>query len=371
MTAKREDITASILRELYFGKNFSTRQIGEILKCHPATINKKLHGCGITIKNPNKKVELNESKLINLYIKEKLSTYKIAALVGCNVRTVANKMKAYKVKARSIKKGFISKNRLIDLYQNKRLSLKKIGVMYKMTSSGILKRVKKYRIPLRRSWETNTGTKLPFEGTFEEKAYMIGFRLGDLGVRQSSERTKLIIVGSNTTKHEQVTLIKGLFNKFSKVWVSSPNLIGVMSVSTILHPSFSFLLPKNDQVEDWVRLNNNYMRAFVAGYIDAEGSFGIYNNRAKFRLGSYDKNILKEIYKWLKSQRIKSLFELERKKKLGQNQNFWRITINEAGSLLLFCKTFRQHIKHKKRREDLKRAIENINLRQRNGTIRL
>jgi len=371
VNTEREDITNTLLRKLYLDKNLSARQIGKFLKCHPTTINRKLYKYGIVIRNPFKRVGVKKQELIDLYIKRGLSTYKIASFLGCSVRTITNKMRTFNIKARPIQKGYISKNRLVTLYQKKKLSLKKIGIIYKMTPSGILKRVRKYSIPMRKSWEANTGIKLPFKGTAMEKAYLIGFRVGDLGVRQSSERTKMIIVGSNTTKPEQVFLIRSLFNKFSKVWVSSPNSIGVVSVSTILHPSFSFLLPKNGYVEEWVKLNNSYMSAFVAGYVDAEGSFGVYNNRAKFRLGSYDKTILSEIYEWLKKQRIKPLLELERKKKLGQNQDFWRITINEANSLLLFCEIIRRHIRHKKRREDLKKVLKNINLRRLNGTIRL
>ncbi len=371
MTAKREDITDSLLRKLYLDKNLSAHQIGKLLKCHPTTVTRKLHEYGIVIRNPVRRVGIKKKELIDLYIKRGLSTYKIALFFGCNVRTITNKMRSFHIKARPIQKGFISKGRLVTLYQRKKLSLKKIGLIYKMSPSGIFKRVKKYGIPLRNSWETNTGTKLPFRGATVEKAYLIGFRIGDLGVRQSSERTKMIIVGSNTTKSEQVFLIKNLFSKFSKVWVSSPNPIGVVGVSTILHPSFSFLLPKKDSIEEWIKLNNKYMRAFVAGYVDAEGSFGVYNDRAKFRLGSYDKTILREIYEWFKKQKVKSLFELERKKKLGQNKDFWRITINEAGSLLLFCKIIRRHIRHEKRRNDLKKVLKNINLRRLNGTIRL
>ncbi|MFH1971456.1 MAG: LAGLIDADG family homing endonuclease [Patescibacteria group bacterium] len=371
MTAKRKDITPSILRLLYFDKNLSTRQIGKILGCHPSTVNKKLHEYQIIIKKPFRKIDIGKKELVNLYTKEKLSTYKIANLLECNVRTITNKMKLYHIQARSVKKDPTSKNRLVDLYQNKRLSLKKIGLMYKMTPSGILKRVRKFNIPLRKSWETNTGIKIQFEGTPVEKAYMIGFRLGDLGVRQSSKRTKMIKVGSNTTKGEQISLIKNLFKKYSKVWVSKPNPIGVTSVSTILHPSFSFLLPKNDNIEKWIKSNTTTMQAFIAGYIDAEGSFGVYDKRAKFRLGSYDKNILKQISIWFGNCGMKSILKLERKKKPGQNKDFWRITINEANSLLLLYGAIYKYIRHKKRISDFKKIIENINLRLKNGTIHL
>jgi hypothetical protein len=240
-----------------------------------------------------------------------------------------------------------------------------------MTASGILKRMRNFNIPLRDSWEANTGKKLAFNGSLKEKAYMIGFRLGDLGIRQSSPKTKMILVGTNTTKNDQIILVKNLFKKYSKVWVSKPNKIGVMSFSTILHPSFLFLLPKSKNIEKWILLSNTNMAAFVGGYIDAEGSFGIYDKRSRFRLGSYDKEILEQIHTWLKIHKIKSIYILERQKRVGQNNDFWRITINDSKSLAVLHKLVFLYLRHSKRRSDFTKVMENINSRVQNGTIQL
>lgn len=195
--------------------------------------------------------------------------------------------------------------------------------------------------------------------------------MGDLGIRLSSERTKLIIVGSNTTKPEQVRLIKNLFNKYADVWVGNPNHKGVTSVSSILHPSFSFLLPKKDLIENWIKINNKYMIAFTSGYVDAEGSFGVYNNRARFRLGSYDKYIIKGISSWLKRHGLITLYRLEREKKPGQNGDFWRLTINDAKSLINLFRLLYPSLRHDKRRTDFLAVKNNILLRAKNGTIQI
>ena len=181
----------------------------------------------------------------------------------------------------------------------------------------------------------------------------------------------MIVVGSSTTKKEQVTLIKNLFNKYSKVWISKPNNVGVINVSTILHPSFSFLLPKSINIEKWIVSNDTNMAAFVGGYIDAEGSFGVYNKRSRFRLGSYDNKILKQIHTWLRKFNIKSIYILERQKKVGQNCDFWRITVNEARSLMKLYRIIFSYLKHSKRKADFIKVIKNINLRAQNGTIQL
>jgi hypothetical protein len=281
-------------------------------------------------------------------------------------------MDRYGMKRRENKKVPISKDNLVELYQTKKYSLMKIGKIYGITPSAVFRKVQRTHIKLRNSWDTNTKhERKRFTGTRTEKAYLIGFRLGDLGVRQKSKITKSVLVGSNTTKPEQVKLIKTLFSRYSYVWVSKPSKIGVICMSTLLHPSFSFLLPKNDLIENWILQSSSYTAAFVAGYTDAEGSFGVYNRRAKFRLGSYDKGILKQTDIWLKSKNIKSIFELERIKKKGQNKDYWRITINEAKSLLKLYKEIFPYMKHGKRISDFTRVKQNIELRLQNGTIRV
>lgn len=371
MTAKRSDITSSLLIKLYIKKGLSTSRIASILDCHRATINHKLHEYFIPIRKPFKKVDLNKKTLSKLYLSDKLSTYKIAKKINCNVRTVTNKMRQYHIKGRPIKKRFISKTTLVDLYTNKKLSLKKIGKLYQMTPSGILKRMRKHDIYRRTSWDTNTGIKNPFRGTLEEKSYLIGFRLGDLGVRLSSKQTRTILIGCSTTKKEQVTLIKNLFENYAKVWVGKIRKNGVVSTSSILHPSFSFLLPKNDRIESWIVSTLKNINAFIAGYTDAEGSFGVYNKRSKYRLGSYDKGILRQIDVWFKRNGVKSILVLERVKKKGQNQDFWRITINDAKSLLILYKMIFPYMKHEKRVSDFNKVKRNIDLRLQNGTIRV
>ncbi len=371
MTAKRNDITNLVLHRLYLEKKYSIYQIGKMLECHPSTINKKLHEYQIKIRHSFIKVNISNKKLNKLYHTQKLSTYKIAKLLGCNVRTITNKMRKYEITGRSIAKTPISKKTLLRLYRDNRLSLKKIGNLYNMTASGILKRMRKDNISLRETWTTNTGIKKPFTGSLKEKAYMIGFRLGDLEVIESSPKTKMLKISTNTTKKEQIYLVNKLFNKYSKVWIGRPNEIGVMSFSTILHPSFSFLLPKIDRIEGWIKDNDKLMTSFIAGYTDAEGSFGVYNNRAKFRLGSYDKNILKQINTWLTKMNLKTVFVLETKKKQGQNKDCWKITINEAKSLNNLYRILYLQLRHKKRKSDFDKVKKNIFLRVKNGTIRI
>lgn len=364
------NITKSELLKLYITDDLTTKQIGQRYNCYNSTICDYLRRYQIPIKPPKKKYITSKDELKRLYLNDKTSILNIARTFNVSVKTVTERFKDFGITPRKLKSVHINGTTLMSLYK-KGYSLRRIGEMYDVTASTILKKARRNKIPLRSTWETNTGIKKPFKGTFEEKAYIIGFRLGDLGVRQSSSKTKRILVGTNTTKLDQIDLVRNLFYKYSKVWISKPNKIGVMSFSTILHPTFSFLLPKKDNIESWIRINKKFMTAFTAGYTDAEGSFGVYNNRARFRIGSYDKSILKQIHTWITKMGIKSGLKLERKKKLGQNGDFWRITIDEARSLYILYQLLYSKLRHNKRKSDFDKVMKNIFLRSKNGTIQL
>lgn len=271
----------------------------------------------------------------------------------------------------SFKRIFISKHTLEDLYIKQQLSLIQIGKLHNLTASGVLRKMRKFNIVMRPFWTSRVSIRQPFDGSDIEKSYLIGFRLGDLGIRQKSQLSRYIRVGCNTTKIEQAELINDLFSKYSKVSIGKPSPRNVISVSTILHSSFEFLLPKRDLIEPWIISEPKNILAFMAGYIDAEGSFGVYQNRARFRIGSYDVGILQQFFTTLINLDIKAKLSLEMAKTpVGArnitrklNCDFWRLSINEKESLLNFSNLIIPFLKHKKRIADLKRAKLNAELR--------
>ncbi len=101
--------------------------------------------------------------------------------------------------------------------------------------------------------------------------------------------------------------------------------------------------------------------SFLGGYSDAEGNFGVYEGMARFRVGSYDKNILKQIADKLNLLEINVRFNLEGKDIIGKhNQDFYRVSINAKNSLLKFINLIKPHIKHAKRYRDLVLCENNI-----------
>jgi len=273
------------------------------------------------------------------------------------------------------RKILLPKKDLYNLYWIRNKSPYFIGKIYNCSFSTVTNRLREYRIPKKSKSKAQTKyKKFNFSKNLTEKAYLIGFRLGDLNVYRTSPNAETIIVRTHTTSKNQTLLIKNLFGKYGHVTVSGPEG-GDVNINCFLDQSFSFLLPKYTNIETWIQRNSIFFTAFVAGYVDAEGSFGINQGRARFKMDSYDKNILHQIHYWLTKKMINSKLRLIGKKgelrPVGYrfNNDLWRLNVNEAQSLIKFISIIEPFVKHKKRIKDMKRAFNNIKIRKRKGTI--
>lgn len=358
------------LKYLYSQKLLSSREIAKIYKCDQGVILRRLRKYYIPIRPSKKEIKITKSELTKLYINEKQSAYKIAKLYNCDPKTIYKKLRISEIPIRPLKRIIIAKKDLKNLYFNRKLSLATIGRLYSCNQVAVFKKMRRYGFFLRTPWEINEKhLKNNFSGNLMEKAYLLEFRAGDLGVRKTSRITGKIHIGCSSTKPAQIKLIKNLFRNYGPIWISKPNKKGVRSIDTLLNSSFSFLLPKKDKISNWILKNKEYFAAYTAGYTDAEGSIGVYDNRAKFRIGSYDIGILRGLTNVFIKQRIKTLLKLEREKghinKRGYilKGNFWRITINEKKSLISIFKFIGPYLKHSDRIKAMKKAISNIKKR--------
>lgn len=255
------------------------------------------------------------------------------------------------------------------------MSPPKIAKIYGCDAVTIRTRMREYSISKRSNSEARMRyRKFDFSGDLIEKAYMIGFRLGDLNVYQTSKKSDLIIARCNTTQIVQIKLIEKMFSKYGKVTISQ----GLFSTSVhcSLNRSFDFLIPKNQEVPIWVGKDLNTIAAFIAGYTDAEGNFILNQGRARFKIDSYDIKILTWIATKLKNQDM--LVKLRCIGKKGQfftanykfNNDLWRVNINEAISLLRFIKYIKPFIKHKTRLQHMLVCERNIEQRIKKGSVK-
>lgn len=209
--------------------------------------------------------------------------------------------------------------------------------------------------------------KFDFSGNLAEKSYMLGFRLGDLNVYQTSKLSELIVVRCNTTQEVQITLIKNMFSRYGKVTIS----IGkkYTNINCFLNKSFEFLLPKSKKVPTWIDSDDQFIAAFIAGYTDAEGNFILNQKRARFKIDSYDEDILK----WMTDRLMKwdILVKIRCIAKKGQlaadgsiyKHDLWRLNINQASSLMNFANRIRSFMRHEARMKHM--AICELNIKQR------
>ncbi|MBL7055682.1 hypothetical protein ISS07_02095 [Candidatus Woesearchaeota archaeon] len=355
---KKIKISRQKLVKLYIEKELSTYSIAKLIKCDPTVIQKRLKEYDIPSRQPKKKIDLDKEKLENLYLENNLSTYKIAKFLNVKSNnTISRKLRDAGIRARQIIKTPITKEDLDYLYHVKKWPFSKIAHKFSCTPTIIFRRMKEFGIDVRTVSEANTiYAKNDFSGNLIEKAYLIGFRLGDLNVRQPGS---LIQVKSSTTKQEQVELFKKLFQRYGHVRVSKSNLCYNHQVG--LNKSFEFLTPKKDNIEEWILESDDFFVAFLAGYVDAEGNIGVYSKQARFKIKTYDKFILRLIYQKLNQMQINAKFSLDSPMKKGKhNKDLWCVSVNKKQSLYQLFNILKPHIKHAKRFKDLTIAESNV-----------
>ncbi len=358
----RIDISKEELEELYVEQKLSTYQIAKVYGCWDSTIGHKLKEAGIVRRNPKKKRVFPKQVLEELYLRKKYSISKIAKKLDCGHATVWHRLKEYDVPKRKLKRYEIARERLSNLYLENKLSQNKVAEFFGCSQWVISNKLNKFKLEKRNPSEAcQIYERKNFSNNPVEKAYLIGFRLGDLHVKRKSVYS--LGINSSTTKPEQFELMRTLFEKYAHVQKSCSK--GVLSFSCRVNNSFSFLEPKEDKIEGWILKDERTFFSFLAGYTDAEGNIGVYSGRARYRVGSYDKNLLFQVYQKLNSLEINTKIRLESlagycNGNTINNGDFWRVSINYKDSLLRLFNLLEPYLKHGKRIRDLKKAKENV-----------
>jgi DNA-binding CsgD family transcriptional regulator len=352
-------IEKSKLKELYSHRKISAATIAKIYGCNKSTVLRKLWKFEIKVRPPKLPLNIDKRVLYDLYVEERLSTYKIAKKFNCSSVTILFYLRKYKIKTRKLKRIYLRKKDLEVLYLKEKLSLSKIARKYNCNPVTVLNNLRRYKIPLRKSydWASFIYPKSNFSGSKLEKAYMIGFRCGDLAVKTFKN---VIVIKCGTTRKAQLNLIKRVFEEYGKVWTGKPDKHGRIQISVSLNKSFRFLIIKPAKIPKWILDNDKCFYSFLGGYIDAEGNIGVYCNRARLRIGSYDYEIIGDIHKKLNSRGIIAKLNIE---KTNTNKDFLRVGISQKNSLEKLLNILKKSVKHQKRYHDLETAL--INIRER------
>jgi hypothetical protein len=120
----------------------------------------------------------------------------------------------------------------------------------------------------------------PFDGTDEDRAYLLGLRHGDLSA--STPWNGVVRVSTSTTHPAMSELFHSLFEPYGHVYQHPRYKKDTKSyewnLSTVVDQSFDFLLETREAAWDWVSKGESTLLAYIAGVLDAEGSIGIVSN---------------------------------------------------------------------------------------------
>jgi len=320
---------------------------------------------------PHTRNAISCGELGNLYLNENLSLFKIGKKLGYSSRTIEIRAKECEIKLRNPGPPApkINDNNLKYLYLKKRMSSRKIAKLYSCAYSTVDARVRKLGLPIRTLAAAHIITKrLNFSGNLKEKAYLIGFRIGDLRVRKMYKNSETILVDCGSTKIEQIRLIKKLFWKYGRVWISESKPTGKIQIECGLNKFFIFLLKKHEKFPNWISRKKSSLLSAIAGFADAEGSFFVDKSQkySNFSIGNYNLNILKQIKLWLiKFRYTPRLFMGVKKGYTGKegyshNNNYWILSIYRKKDLYLFTKKVLPYLKHKDKIVSARKVIRNI-----------
>jgi len=320
-----------------------------------------------------KKIEVSREELKYFYEKKELTTYQIADVFDCCQATIWKRLHEFNIKPRFPWNVIdLPKEKLYDLYVRKKLSTWAIEKQYGYSRGTVHRKLIEYGIRTRNRAQSHIiFPRQDFRGNETDKAYLVGFAMGDLRTRKIYPNSETILVDCASTKNEQIELIVKLFKSYGKVWVSKPNRRGAVQAECRLNLSFDFLLKKRNLIDKWILKNKNYFAAFLAGFTDAEGCISISRQEAAYySLGNYNKRLLKQIRGYLQQEKIHchKLCESKTKGRLCfgkyyHNQNYWTFGVRRKKSLMLLFDLIGPHLQHAAKKKAMKVAKENIILR--------
>lgn len=302
----------------------------------------------------------NSETLKKLYWEENLSMGRIANRFNVSKTIIAYFMKKYNIPCRheNQRRLDITNKVLIDLYLKKKLSIPKIAELLDASSLTIWRKIKKYRIELRpRLGRPIKYPKTPFSNDPIEKSYMLGLRTGDLYAKKSGKQIQLV---TGSTHPAQFKMFQKTFEKYSRIYIRLNKIRRYWYIECLLDKSFKFLLKKLERIPYWILNNTTCFYAFLAGYSDCEASWSTWKPKgmnkflAKYQLSTSDRDILYQIKIKLQNLGFMSSFGILRKKNqkttLGKyNKDMYFVYLNRQKNIREIAKILLNYSKHEEK----------------------
>ena len=96
MISKRFGVEPEVLSKMYWGEGLTLLEIGKRLGLAGRTVDIRMHECGVPLRKSGVPcAEIDRKTLKGLYIKNRLSSRKIARIYKCAYSTIDRKIRGY------------------------------------------------------------------------------------------------------------------------------------------------------------------------------------------------------------------------------------------------------------------------------------
>ena len=316
-----------------------------------------------------RRVHVRENLLRNLYINQHLTTYQIAEKLGFCQGTIWKRLKEYQIKTRlSYIPASLTREQLSKWYLDRKLSTWEIEKKFGYPRGTIYRKLKEFGLNTRNIASSHIRfSRQDFSGDILEKAYLVGFRIGDLNITKCGPQSETIVTKCGSTKKGQIRLFRDLFSHYGHILQGKLTKEGKINIQVNLNLTFSFLLAKNPNSYQWVFNNKDTFFSFLAGFSDAEGSFFISEDKAVFALGNYNKILLAKIRKKLFELGIEtpelSIYHskgLRSSNGYINNGDYFTLHCSRKKYLLRILEEFKQYLKHPDKLKTMEKSLQNI-----------
>lgn len=207
----------------------------------------------------------------------------------------------------------------------------------------------------------------PFDGTDEDKAYLLGLRHGDLSV--SRPWSGVVRVSTSTTHPAMAELFHSLFEKYGHVYQHPRYKKDTKSyewnLSAILDDSFDFLFQEFSEVKEWLTSSFRLSLSYLAGLLDAEGSIiTTRDNRGLVTIFADYYNSDKDLLDWVQATIVKMGFHCSlrinkkegvRTKKYGivHRRDYWQLSTFGMNTIQDFISRLKPRHREKLQRREI------------------
>ena len=165
-----KELDKETLERLYLKEKRSTHDIAQMSGCSCTKVRYRCIKYGITLRPNtwNRKINIEKSVLMKLYVKENKSITEIAKILSCSRATVIKRCREHGIPLRSQTLEGLTKLLLQKLYIKEGKTTRDIAIIMGCSGDLIRRRCKKFGIPLR-----NPGTtKLQIDESTLHKLYV-------------------------------------------------------------------------------------------------------------------------------------------------------------------------------------------------------